>query len=442
MTTSQFVSLGHSINEQPTPGEVHAPSASGAWRDEKIHSLRAGPSSASASKAAPPFDVQQGEHHVHSHRSKTGEGSQDFEKDESGEGEDLAMSLEEEELATFERRPNLCLRITKRLDRFMIQPNTRKMKVLEFMVSIMLYADLVLTCLLLGNLHYQQDAAEEVDWLGHHTWFTFIIAVQGTDILLNFFKVVVQDVHKLDTFVDKAHNYLKFYFWVDVISTIPYHALNKKLLWLRLVKMARFRSCQRFLVDTLTEVLQDYVANDNLKKWLDTLSMIMMLLLVSHFFACIWILIGMHLDQEETGWITTNVAKGLITRDFPALYVASLYFIILSFSSIGYGDITPGTDMEYQYTLIVQMCGIGIYGYMIGTIQTLFMDIGQDDPLTEQQEMINLWLVKIDRSKPSVILSKKVFSDVRDFYMKKFKHETKLVVEDPDQFFTRLKPRI
>lgn len=63
--------------------------------------------------------------------------------------------------------------------------------------------------------------------------------------------------------------------------------------------------------------------------------------------------------------------------------MASLYFIILSFSSIGYGDITPGTDMEYQYTLIVQMCGIGVYGYMIGTIQSLFMDMGQDDPLTE-----------------------------------------------------------
>lgn len=66
-------------------------------------------------------DMPQGGDHGHSLRSKNGEGSHDFEKDESGEGEDLAMSLEEgEELATFEKKPNLCLRIAKRLDRLMI----------------------------------------------------------------------------------------------------------------------------------------------------------------------------------------------------------------------------------------------------------------------------------------------------------------------------------
>jgi hypothetical protein len=62
--------------------------------------------------------------------------------------------------------------------------------------------------------------------------------------------------------------------------------------------------------------------------------------------------------------------------------------------------------------------------------------------MTELQESINLWLVKIDRSKPTVILSKKVFDDVRDFYIKKFKHEIKLVVDDPEHFYDRLKPRL
>lgn len=189
------------------------------------------------------------------------------------------------------------------------------MKLLEMIVSLLLFADLILTCLLLGNLNYQQGAADEADYLDHNTWYTFIIAVQGTDILLNFFKIVVQDAHKLDTFVDKAQHYLKFYFWVDLISTLPYHTIHRKLLALRLLKIARFRSCQRFLVDTVTEVLQDYVANDNLKKWLETMSMIMICLVVSHFFACIWILIGMHEDQEGTGWIAANVAKGLVSRD-------------------------------------------------------------------------------------------------------------------------------
>lgn len=226
-------------------------------------------------------------------RSKNENNSQDYEKDESGEAEELVLSLEEgEELAPFEKKPNPCLRITKRLDRFMFSGNSRKMKLFTILVVLLLYADFVLTSLLLGNLRYQQGDPAEKDWLAHHSWYTFIITIQGTDILLNFFKILVQDVRTLDTFVEKAQYYLKFYFWVDLISAFPYHSMLPQYLWLRFLKIARFRACQRFLVDSLTEVLQDYVANDNLKKWLDTFSMIMMLLLVSHFFACIWILIG------------------------------------------------------------------------------------------------------------------------------------------------------
>lgn len=58
------------------------------------------------------------------------------------------------------------------------------------------------------------------------------------------------------------------------------------------------------------------MANDNLKKYLDTVTMIVMLLLVSHFFSCIWILIGQHqLINLDDGWIKDNQGEGLIQPD-------------------------------------------------------------------------------------------------------------------------------
>ena len=53
--------------------------------------------------------------------------------------------------------------------------------------------------------------------------------------------------------------------------------------------------------------------------------------------------------------------------------------------------------------------------------------------------MINLWLISLDKTMPEV-LSKKVFRDVRDFYVKKQKIETQLVLTN--QFFNKLKPRL
>lgn len=47
----------------------------------------------------------------------------------------------------------------------------------------------------------------------------------------------------------------------------------------------------------------------------------------------------------------------------------SIYWTITSFSSVGYGDITGTTKSEYIFQMIVEMIGIGFFGYMIGTFQ-------------------------------------------------------------------------
>ena len=99
--------------------------------------------------------------------------------------------------------------------------------------------------------------------------------------------------------------------------------------------------------------------------------LILMLMLVSHFMSCLWILIGLqnYYSDPKVGWIQVEVESGMLTDDFPSLYVVSLYWVITTFSSIGYGEITPITEGEIEFTLLIQMLGIGIYGYMISTIQ-------------------------------------------------------------------------
>ena len=53
--------------------------------------------------------------------------------------------------------------------------------------------------------------------------------------------------------------------------------------------------------------------------------------------------------------------------DYWSFYITSIYFIIASFSSVGYGDVYGFTQMENLYQLMLEMLGIIIFGYMIGT---------------------------------------------------------------------------
>lgn len=78
-----------------------------------------------------------------------------------------------------------------------------------------------------------------------------------------------------------------------------------------------------------------------------------MLAILSHIFANLWILIGLYgkLVNDE-GWIKhfSSEDSGVIQNtDFSNLYITSIYWVIVTFSSVGYGDITGKTGGEMLY---------------------------------------------------------------------------------------------
>ena len=58
---------------------------------------------------------------------------------------------------------------------------------------------------------------------------------------------------------------------------------------------------------------------------------------------------------------------------FASLYMTSFYWVITSFSSVGYGEIVGNSSLEYGYQMFIEMLGIAVFGMMIGTIQKLFL---------------------------------------------------------------------
>ena len=63
------------------------------------------------------------------------------------------------------------------------------------------------------------------------------------------------------------------------------------------------------------------------------------------------------------------MADNMQLDDYWSLYITSTYFVIASFSSVGYGDVYGYTQMENLFQLMVEMLGIIVFGYMIGTFQ-------------------------------------------------------------------------
>ena len=49
-------------------------------------------------------------------------------------------------------------------------------------------------------------------------------------------------------------------------------------------------------------------------------------------------------------------------------YVISLYWSVMTMSTIGYGDVSPKTQYERMYEIFGMILGASVYAYMVGAI--------------------------------------------------------------------------
>jgi voltage-gated potassium channel len=79
--------------------------------------------------------------------------------------------------------------------------------------------------------------------------------------------------------------------------------------------------------------------------------------------------------NEHDGWIYNLYQDNMLEPDFWSYYTAAVYWIITTFTSVGYGEIRGYTINENVFQIVLMMIGIAFYGYMIGIFQTLFSEM-------------------------------------------------------------------
>ncbi|MBF0109367.1 MAG: cyclic nucleotide-binding domain-containing protein [Magnetococcales bacterium] len=79
-----------------------------------------------------------------------------------------------------------------------------------------------------------------------------------------------------------------------------------------------------------------------------------------------WVLLALNLIA--CGWILLYQTDN---TDPLSIYIQAVYWLIVTVATVGYGDITPKTDISRIYATLVMMVGIGMYGYIIGTVSTV-----------------------------------------------------------------------
>lgn len=102
------------------------------------------------------------------------------------------------------------------------------------------------------------------------------------------------------------------------------------------------------------------------------IALVIVFFIFCHFMACIWIILGER-DVSDS-WINRFELKG---ESHFTLYVIAYYFIITTFSTVGYGDFSPGNSLERIFVMFLEIFGIIFFSFAISSLTTIIEKLNQ-----------------------------------------------------------------
>ena len=263
---------------------------------------------------------------------------------------------------------------------FYINPETNFVLIYDFIIALCVFYSLIYLplelanslCICNPNINYIKF------WLNIYIEILFLF-----DLIINFFLGYYNEKDKL---IKKSNtiikNYILGYFIVDLLSSIPFNAISfyycKKdnnqichtyessnillllLTCLKTIKIFKIlgRKKNQFITK-IKEKCSDFIFIEDL---LNILSNTFLAFLGFHIVSCIHIYIGRH---TYPSWIHKNEFQNY---PFSILYIISIYYIITTMTTVGYGDIQGDSFLEIIFRLILLAIGIIVYSWLISSI--------------------------------------------------------------------------
>ena len=175
-------------------------------------------------------------------------------------------------------------------------------------------------------------------------WLITLVFI--ADIFINYYSEPV-DHHNIVQSKNHKTDYLKTWFVVDLFAAIPFEVIFANSL-LGLIRLVKFLKVAVYIHDLRQRILklQDYSLLIFFAFWV---------LIISHWLTC--------------GWIALRTFPETIEN--PEKYVASIFWVIETLTTVGYGEIVPATIGQQIYAILVMLFGVAMYGFIIGNVANI-----------------------------------------------------------------------
>jgi len=226
-----------------------------------------------------------------------------------------------------------------------------------------------------------QDPADFLYWLITILFCLDIIVIFSTEVKTG--RGVLADRKAV------ARHYLRTWFFPDLLAALP---LAPALALFARQDASGTLAFQVLILFRLLRLLKLVKISTTFNALTELISIPPALLRLIIFF--FWFALIAHFIS--LGWIAIGASEA--ARSFGDQYIRALYWCITTIATIGYGDYGPSHESNLQiiYTIVVQIIGVGMFGYIIGNVATLIVNIdtARADFRTKMEEVGNYMRTK------------------------------------------------
>ena len=225
--------------------------------------------------------------------------------------------------------------------------------------------------------------------------FLIIDIIYIIDIVLNFFRAYHNFDENLIRRTKKIFfHYLKTWFILDFIQAIPYfsiiaflekyisdnnqfnynfygyHNINPRIYIILLVKIIKLYK-MFYNNSTLSYIYEILSKNEFFDDHGEFIIMFLVTLIVLNMTTCLFIFLGIN---SHPSWI---IKLNNQDKSYLYIYLVSVYFIIVTITTVGYGDITGETFPEILFQIMLLIIGTIAYSFTISYISNYIIKSNQ-----------------------------------------------------------------
>ena len=133
--------------------------------------------------------------------------------------------------------------------------------------------------------------------------------------------------------------------------------------------------------------------------------LLIVLFVTIHSFGCVWIYIGI---TSPGGWLAETDWENTM----PTQYVSAVYYIVETFTTVGYGDYGASSDAEVWFLMTMELLGVVVFSSMMGEFSGLKVEQTAQKILEKKKEDVSNFVRHLDTARPEFSVPAAYFTEI------------------------------